>query len=183
MAVSRNAPSLLICLHETQLHYWLAGSFIQKLPVNKPGCQAPSHPPPLISRDLHLTSLCTTIMTMSVLERVIAAFLKVIFRGSDHQFKGFIPPLVQTPRLTLRADCNGEFFGPCFVLVHGHNPIKSQTSCIVKHFRRDLSVTHGNPALNPVSVNKIFMFLLFSTSLHYINAQTQSYIICSLAWK
>lgn len=166
MAVSRNAPSLLICLRETQLHYWLTGSFIQKLPVNKPGYQARSHPPPLISRDLHLTFFCTRTITFSILGRVIAAFLKVIFRGSDQQFKGFNLPLVQTPCLTLRADPNGEFFGPCFVLVLVLSPIKSQTSCIIKHCRPDLPVTHGNPALNPVSVNKIFVFLLFSILLY-----------------
>lgn len=63
---------------EAQLHYWLAGSFIQRLPVNKRGCQAPSHPPPLISGDLHLTSLCTRTITLSFLQRVIAAFVQVI---------------------------------------------------------------------------------------------------------
>lgn len=149
IAVSRNAPSLLICLHETRPHYWLAGFFIQQLPVNKPCCQAPSHPPPLISRDLHLTSLCTTTITSSFLERVIAAFLKAIFRGSDHRFKGFNLLPLQIPCLTYHADHNGEFLGPCFVLVLEHNLIKSnQMFCIIKHFKLDLTVTHGNPDLN-----------------------------------
>lgn len=80
--------SLHICVYRTQLHYWLAGFFIQQLPVNKSCCQPPSHPPPLISRDLHLTSLCTRTITLSLLERVIAAFQKVIFRGSDLQYEG-----------------------------------------------------------------------------------------------
>lgn len=57
--------SLLICLYRTQLHYWLAGFFIQQLPVNKSCCQAPSHPPPLISRDRRLTSLRTRTIALS----------------------------------------------------------------------------------------------------------------------
>lgn len=66
--------SLLICLYRNQLHYWLAGFFIQQLPVNKSCCQTPSYPPPLISRDLHLTSLWTRTIALSPLERVNAAF-------------------------------------------------------------------------------------------------------------
>lgn len=82
----------------------------------------------------------------------------MIFRGSDHQFKGFNLPLVQIPCLTLHADHNGEFFEPCFVLLLEHNPIKSQTFCIIKHFMLDLTVTHSNPDANPASVNKMFVF-------------------------
>lgn len=79
--------SLLICLYRAQLHYWLAGFFIQQLPVNKSHSKAPSHPPPLISRDRLLTSMCTRTIVLSPLERVTAAFQKVIFRGTDLQFK------------------------------------------------------------------------------------------------
>lgn len=79
--------SLLICLYRAQLHYWLAGFFIQQLPVNKSHSKAPSHPSPLISRDRLLTSICARTIAMSPLERVAAAFPKVIFRGNDLQFK------------------------------------------------------------------------------------------------
>lgn len=79
--------SLLICLYRAQLHYWLAGFFIQQLPVNKSHSKPPSHPPPLISRDRLLTSMCTRTIVLSPLERVTAAFQKVIFRGTDLQFK------------------------------------------------------------------------------------------------
>lgn len=52
------SSSLLISLDRAQLHCWLAGFFIQQLPVNKSQSKAPSHPPPLISRDRLLTSIC-----------------------------------------------------------------------------------------------------------------------------
>lgn len=79
--------SLLICLHRAQLHYWLAGFFIQQLPVNKSHSKAPSHPPPLISRDRLLTSVCARTIALSPLERVTAAFQKVIFWGNELQFE------------------------------------------------------------------------------------------------
>lgn len=73
VADRRNVPSLLIGLFKIQLH-WLVGSFIQQLPVNKPCCQAPSYPPPLLSGDLHVTFLRTRTIALSPLERVSVAF-------------------------------------------------------------------------------------------------------------
>lgn len=85
--------SLLICLFRTRIHYWLAGFFIQQLPVNKSCCQAPSHPPPLIPRDLHLTSLCTKNNHFEPSWRGHCCISKRdFFRGNGLHFEGrFLP--------------------------------------------------------------------------------------------
>lgn len=83
------------CSLSPHLSPWDSASLLVGLVLHTTtSCKQAGLPSPLPSStsDLwrsHLTSLCTRTITLSFLERVIAAFLKVIFRGSDHQFKGF----------------------------------------------------------------------------------------------
>lgn len=98
--------------------YWKS-YFKQQFPVNK-SC---SHPPPLISWDLHLTSLCTRTVALSFHEGVSAAsdFMKKWFSGSiTSSLKGG-----STETNCCSVDILSEFFSSQMSVMFSNSQYKS----------------------------------------------------------